>query len=81
MSETTGFGAESTITNVTVHENGSLELQGNIVVCGADGKTLREGKRMYLCRCGSSANKPFCDGTHTKIGFTDSGLGVKKDDA
>lgn len=72
---------ESTATTITVHANGPYEVQGDLVVCGSDGRTLREGKRVYLCRCGQSANKPFCDGTHTKIGFTDEGLGTKKDES
>ena len=40
--------------------------------CGslaADGNVLYEGERAALCRCGGSGNKPFCDGTHKKIGF------------
>jgi len=81
MSESTELSPETHITTITVQENGPLEIQGEIVACGADGKTIREGKRMYLCRCGHSANKPFCDGTHNKIGFTDDGLGVKKNNA
>ena len=81
MSESTELSPKSHITTITVQENGPLEIQGEIVACGADGKTIREGKRMYLCRCGHSANKPFCDGTHNKIGFTDDGLGVKKNNA
>jgi CDGSH-type Zn-finger protein len=81
MSESTELTPESNITTITVHANGPYEVQGELVVCGADGRTLREGKRMYLCRCGHSANKPFCDGTHTKIGFSDEGLGVKKDES
>jgi CDGSH-type Zn-finger protein len=34
-----------------------------------DGNVIREDTRLALCRCGGSANKPFCDGTHLKIGF------------
>ncbi len=34
------------------------------------GKSLQARPEMYLCRCGGSANKPFCDGTHVKIGFS-----------
>ena len=35
----------------------------------ADGKKFPVEKRMALCRCGASTEKPFCDGTHSKIGF------------
>jgi CDGSH-type Zn-finger protein len=35
---------------------------------------VREMKTAFLCRCGQSSDKPFCDGTHTKIGFVDPAL-------
>jgi hypothetical protein len=42
-------------------------------VCAADGTVLREvGRVAYLCRCGHSATKPFCDGTHNRVGFSDA---------
>ena len=47
-----------------VRENGPLALSADLNVGGA--KMLRA----TLCRCGASANKPYCDGTHKKIGFT-----------
>ena len=37
--------------------------------CAADGILLVEDVRMALCRYGGSGNKPFCDGTHRRIGF------------
>jgi uncharacterized Fe-S cluster protein YjdI len=62
-------------TTVTVHVNGPLELQGEMTVVAADGTVLRESRRQYLCRCGNSGNKPFCDGSHLRVAFKDDGLG------
>lgn len=62
---------------VTVHENGPYEVRGTAQVRGADGRVLRESSRVvYLCRCGGSSTKPFCDGTHNRNGFSDPGLGA-----
>jgi len=60
---------------VTATPNGPLEVIGQITVLRADGTVARETKRTYLCRCGHSANKPFCDGSHSREHFVDDGLG------
>ena len=54
---------------ITVSENGSLKVEGPVTLVDADGKPLptREGKPFYLCRCGQSANKPFCDSSHRRV--------------
>ena len=58
-------------TTVTVLANGPLMMKGEFQLADADGKPLpAKGDGTYLCRCGDLANKPFCDGTHTKITFT-----------
>ena len=52
--------------------NGPYEVSGEISIGGPDGEPLEtSAPTVYLCRCGSSANKPFCDGSHTQIGWTD----------
>jgi uncharacterized Fe-S cluster protein YjdI len=56
-------------TNVVARPNGPLFVRGRVRVIGDDGTLLREDTRVALCRCGASANKPFCDNTHRKIGF------------
>ena len=43
---------------------GPIWVRGGIPVVSADGKTYEIRNRLTLCRCGSSANKPFCDGSH-----------------
>jgi uncharacterized Fe-S cluster protein YjdI len=48
---------------------GPLLVSGGVRVLAADGTVLYEGERAALCRCGQSGNKPFCDGTHKKVGF------------
>jgi CDGSH-type Zn-finger protein len=51
--------------------SGPLWLRGGIPVIAADGFAYEVRNRMTLCRCGASANKPFCDGSHFKVSFRD----------
>lgn len=50
-------------------KNASYKVTGSFKVVNEKGKVLAENKETYLCRCGQSKNKPFCDGRHRKIGF------------
>lgn len=50
--------------------NGPLLLSGQFTITDANGQAIYRGEQAALCRCGGSGNKPFCDGTHKKIGFT-----------
>ena len=55
---------------VTIYENGPLILRGRFVLAAQDGNPIPAGRRtVALCRCGASALKPFCDGSHARIGF------------
>jgi 3-phenylpropionate/trans-cinnamate dioxygenase ferredoxin subunit len=54
---------------IEVIKNGPYIVKGEVELKDADGKSLPVEKRMALCRCGASSEKPFCDGTHSKIGF------------
>jgi uncharacterized Fe-S cluster protein YjdI len=58
-------------TVVEVSPNGPLLVYGNITVKNKDGEAVKKNKVTALCRCGASGNKPYCDGTHVKIGFKD----------
>jgi CDGSH-type Zn-finger protein/uncharacterized Fe-S cluster protein YjdI len=49
--------------------NGPLHLQGQVTVRNAAGQVIFEGTETWLCRCGHSADKPFCDGSHERVGF------------
>ncbi|MBI3529079.1 MAG: CDGSH iron-sulfur domain-containing protein [Betaproteobacteria bacterium] len=50
-------------------KNGPLEVSGNLELVSGTGRTLNRTLQTWLCRCGESQNKPYCDGTHKKIGF------------
>jgi len=50
---------------------GPIWVRGGIPITGADGETYEVRNRVTLCRCGESENKPFCDGSHATVGFTD----------
>lgn len=49
--------------------NGPLMVYGNIVVKDKQGNETQKNKVTAFCRCGASANKPYCDGSHNKINF------------
>jgi CDGSH-type Zn-finger protein len=59
-------------TKVTVFNNGSLRVEGDFEIVDQEGKPFGLGGRtaVTLCRCGRSANQPFCDGTHKRENFT-----------
>lgn len=49
--------------------DGPLMVYGNLLVRDSAGNEKRHHKVTAFCRCGASSNKPYCDGTHRKIGF------------
>lgn len=58
-------------TKISVGVNGPLRIEGEFTLCDAQGKEFGLAGRtvLSLCRCGLSANKPFCDGSHARQGF------------
>lgn len=57
-------------TKITCRENGPYLLNGSVTYTDAEGnEQTTSGKMVALCRCGGSANKPFCDGAHRQNGF------------
>ncbi len=58
-------------TTVKVITDGPLMVKGDCEVQDAQGNPMppKAGDAIFLCRCGSSANKPFCDGTHKRVSF------------
>ena len=57
---------------IKVRHNGPYKVTGPVRLIDADGREYDLGQRgetIALCRCGGSKTKPFCDGTHRRIGF------------
>ncbi|HEX8454737.1 MAG TPA: CDGSH iron-sulfur domain-containing protein [Longimicrobium sp.] len=61
---------EAAVTILARH-NGPFVVEGPFRLIDADGNEFPvvAGKKVSLCRCGASTRKPFCDGTHSNIGF------------
>lgn len=55
--------------NIQVKDNGPYVVRGGITIVDGEGNPFEVKESVALCRCGQSANKPFCDGTHNKVGF------------
>jgi CDGSH-type Zn-finger protein len=60
-------------TRITINSNGSIRVEGDFEILDPTGAAFGLAGRsvVSLCRCGHSQNKPFCDGSHKVVGFTD----------
>lgn len=55
--------------SISAFENGPLQVKGAVEITSGTGHRLNVTKTAYLCRCGQSKNKPYCDGSHKAAGF------------
>jgi CDGSH-type Zn-finger protein len=64
---------------ISCNNNGPLRVSGKIVLQDAQGNAfdLSGQEAVFLCRCGASANKPFCDGSHKRCGFQSEVKAIK----
>jgi CDGSH-type Zn-finger protein/uncharacterized Fe-S cluster protein YjdI len=58
---------------VDPQRNGPLQVSGNLEILSGTGRTIDRVTRVRLCRCGNSRSKPFCDGSHARVGFEADG--------
>jgi CDGSH iron-sulfur domain-containing protein 3 len=68
---------------IKARENGPYKVTGPITLIDADGNEYEipdDGKPVALCRCGGSKTKPFCDATHSEIGFQAAERAVEQAD-
>lgn len=62
---------ESEPITIKVIKDGPCKVSGNCRLINADGEELEPGHTFALCRCGASKKMPFCDGSHSDVGFKD----------
>jgi CDGSH-type Zn-finger protein len=62
---------------VTPTDSGPYQIRGHIRLVLPSGREIETEEETWLCRCGGSRLKPFCDGTHKKIGFDAIEVGVE----
>jgi CDGSH-type Zn-finger protein/uncharacterized Fe-S cluster protein YjdI len=70
----------ATVNTLTVSQDGPLYISGDISIQGVTDDIPGKRVRTALCRCGLSANKPYCDNSHAEAGFKDSGAVGRKGD-
>jgi CDGSH-type Zn-finger protein len=65
---------------IKIRDNGPYVVEGDFSLVDASGNEVPILKKA-LCRCGGSTTKPFCDGTHSKIGFQGANAAVAESDS
>lgn len=71
MSTESSGTSDAAAVRLEIMPNGPLRLSGKVEIVDASGDVVFEGDKTALCRCGLSANKPFCDGTHRKESWSE----------
>ena len=67
-------------TKITALDDGPFLVKGPVIVVDAEGGEFpSERATVALCRCGGSTKKPFCDGTHSKLGFRAAERAVREE--
>ena len=74
VKESAALAARDGVVEVAPKLNGPLRVTGNLEVVSGTGRTVNRATRMFLCRCGHSATKPYCDGSHVGAGFEAAGV-------
>lgn len=64
-----GLEAEGGMLEIRMAPNGPIIASGNLTITASSGREAWKGTSAALCRCGASDNKPFCDGSHKRVGF------------
>jgi CDGSH-type Zn-finger protein len=66
---------------ITIRPNGPYLVEGDVELYDVNGDKIdtSDRPRIALCRCGGSVTKPFCDGTHSKVGFQAAEAAVKQE--
>ena len=68
-------------TKITALDDGPFLVRGTVIVVDAEGNEFpSERATVALCRCGGSTKKPFCDGTHSKLGFRAAERAVREEE-
>jgi CDGSH-type Zn-finger protein len=59
---------------ITIRDNNNIKVEGPVTLLDGEGSRIEvpEGKAVFLCRCGQSKTKPFCDASHRAAGFQSS---------
>lgn len=57
---------------ITVNKDGPLKVEGSTLLKDHEGNPIptQPDRPFFLCRCGASGRKPFCDGSHKRVGFS-----------
>jgi CDGSH-type Zn-finger protein/uncharacterized Fe-S cluster protein YjdI len=66
---TTALEKRDGVLDIKPQKNGPLAVSGNMELISGTGCTFRKARNLMLCRCGHSASKPYCDGSHARFGF------------